>query len=114
MSDSQTVTIPAAQHVATAETRPVRLLKVLAQNPEPLSTLALASLLAEPGQRQLLLASCDGTLRRHEQSGRVERAGHVPNGRGRPAIIWRITIAGRLWLDEHDKARSRSLTVIEF
>jgi hypothetical protein len=34
MSDSQTVTIPAAQHAATAETRPVRLLKVLAQNPE--------------------------------------------------------------------------------
>jgi hypothetical protein len=28
----------------------------------------------------------------------------VPNGRGRPAIIWRITTAGRLWLDEHDKA----------
>ena len=37
MSDSQTVTIPAAQHAATAETRPARLLRALAQNPEPLS-----------------------------------------------------------------------------
>jgi predicted ArsR family transcriptional regulator len=104
MSDSQTVTIPAAQHATTPETRPVRLLKVLAQNPEPLSAPALASLLAEPGRRRRLLASCDGTLRRHEQAGRVERAGHVPNRRGRPAIIWRITVVGRRWLDEHDKA----------
>jgi hypothetical protein len=38
MSDSQTVTIPAVEHAATAETRPARLLKALAQNPEPLST----------------------------------------------------------------------------
>jgi hypothetical protein len=96
MSDSQTVTIPAAQHAATAETRPYGSSKYWVQNPEPLSTRALASLLAEPGQRQRLLASCDGTLRGHEQVGRVERAGHVPNGRGRPAIIWRITTAGRL------------------
>jgi hypothetical protein len=73
MSDSQTVTIPAAQHAATAETRPVRLLKVLAQNPEPLSTLALASLLAEPGQHQRLLASCDGTLRRWRASSTAVR-----------------------------------------
>jgi hypothetical protein len=104
MSDSQTVTIPAAQHAATAETRPARLLKALAQNPEPLSTPALASLLAEPGQRRRLLASYDQILRRQEQAGHVEQAGHATNGPGRPAIIWRLTTAGRSWLDEHDQA----------
>ena len=104
MSDSQMVTIPAAQHAAAAETRPVRLLRALAQNPEPLSTPALASLLAEPGRRRRLLSAYDHTLRRHEQAGHVERAGRERKGRGRPAIIWRITPAGRGWLDDHDKA----------
>ena len=104
MSDSQTVTIPAAQHAATAETRPARLLRALAQNPEPLSAPALASLLAEPGRRRRLLSAYDHTLRRHEQAGHVERAGRERNGRGRPAIIWRITTAGRGWLDDHDNA----------
>ena len=99
MSDSQTVTIPAA-----AKTRSVRLLKALAQNPEPLSTPTLASLLAEPGQRQRLLASYDRALRQHQQAGHVEQAGHATNGPGRPAIIWRITTAGRDWLEDHDKA----------
>ena len=61
MSDSQAVTIPAA---ATAETRPAQLLKALAQHPEPLSAPALASLLAEPGQRGRLLISCASALRR--------------------------------------------------
>jgi hypothetical protein len=51
MSDSRTVTIHAADPDATAQTRPARLLKALAQNPQPLSTPALASLLAEPGRR---------------------------------------------------------------
>jgi predicted ArsR family transcriptional regulator len=104
MSDSQTVTIPAAEHAATAETRPARLLRALAQNPEPLSAPALASLLAEPGRRRRLLASYDRILHRHEQAGHVERAGRVPKRRGRPAVIWRITPAGRGWLDEHDNA----------
>ena len=92
------------QHAATAETRPARLLRALAQNPEPLSAPALASLLAEPGRRRRLLSSYDHTLRRHEQAGHVERAGRERKGRGRPAIIWRITTAGRGWLDDHDKA----------
>ena len=104
MSDSQTVIIPAAGHAATAQTRSVRLLRALAQNPEPLSTPTLASLLAEPGQRRRLLASYDRTLRQHEHAGHVEQEGHATNGPGRPAIIWRITTAGRRWLDEHDKA----------
>jgi hypothetical protein len=104
MSDSQTATIPAADHTATAETRPARLLRALAQNPGPLSTPALASLLAEPGRRRRLLPSYDHTLRRQEQAGHVERAGRERNGRGRPAIIWRITTAGRGWLDDHDNA----------
>jgi DNA-binding PadR family transcriptional regulator len=104
MSDSQTVTIPAAEHEATAETRPARLLRALAQNPEPLSAPALARLLAEPGQRRRLLMSYDRILRRLEQAGHVERAGRVPKRRGRPAIIWRITPAGRGWLEEHDQA----------
>jgi predicted ArsR family transcriptional regulator len=104
MSDSQTVTIPAAQHAATAETRPARLLRALAQHPEPLSAPALASLLAEPGRRRRLLSAYDHTLRRQEQAGHVERAGRERKGRGRPAIIWRITTAGRRWLDDHDKA----------
>jgi hypothetical protein len=104
MSDSRTVTVPAAEHAAKAEARPVRLLKALAQNPEPLSTPALASLLAEPGRRLSLLASYDWALRRQEQAGYVEQAGHVTTGRGRPAITWRITTAGRGWLEEHDKA----------
>ena len=104
MSDSQTVTIPAAHHAATAETRPVRLLRALAQNPEPLSAPALASLLAEPGRRRRLLSAYDRALRRHEQAGHVERAGRERKGRGRPAIIWRITTAGRGWLDDHDNA----------
>jgi hypothetical protein len=104
MSDSQTVTIPAADHAATAETRPARLLRALARNPEPLSAPALASLLAEPSQRHRLLTSYDRILRQHEQAGHVERAGRVPKRRGRPAIIWRITPAGRGWLDEHDNA----------
>ena len=104
MSDSQTVTIPAGGHAATAETRPARLLRELAQNPEPLSALALASLLAEPDRRRRLLASYDRALHRHEQAGRVERTGHATKGRGRPAIIWRITPAGHDWLNEHDQA----------
>ena len=104
MSDSQTVTIPAPEQAGRAETRAVRLLKALAQDPEPLSTPALASLLAESGQRRRLLSSYDRALHRHERAGHVERAGHAPKGRGRPAIIWRITTAGLAWLDDHDKA----------
>ena len=104
MSDSQTVTIPAGDHAATAETRPARLLRALAQNPEPLSAPALASLLAEPGRRRRLLSAYDQALRRHEKAGHVERAGRERKGRGRPAIIWRITPAGRDWLDGHDRA----------
>jgi predicted ArsR family transcriptional regulator len=104
MSDSQAVTIPPADHAATAETRPARLLRALAQNPGPLSAPALASLLAEPGQRRRLLASYDQILYRHEHAGHVERAGRAPQRRGRPAIIWRITTAGRAWLDDHDRA----------
>ena len=84
MSDSQAVTIPAAEHAATAETRPARLLRALAQNPEPLSSPALTSLLAEPGRRRRLLASYDRILHRHEQAGHVERAGRERKGRGRP------------------------------
>jgi hypothetical protein len=109
MSDSQTVTIRAAEHAAAAETRPARLLRALAQNPEPLSTPTLASLLAEPGRRRRLLASYDRALYRHEQAGHVERAGRVPKRRGRPAILWRITPAGRGWLEEHDQAPARAV-----
>jgi hypothetical protein len=108
MSDSQTVTVPAADHAATAETRPARLLRALARNPEPLSAPALARLLAEPGQRLRLLMSYDRALRRHEQAGHVERAGRVRKRRGRPAILWRITPAGRGWLDDHDQAPARA------
>ncbi len=108
MSDSQTVTIPAAQHAATADTRPARLLRALAQNPEPLSTPALAGLLAEPGRPRILLSAYDQTLRRHEQAGHVERAGRERKGRGRPATLWRITAAGRGWLDDHDEAPARA------
>ena len=104
MSDSQTVTINAAEHAAAAQTRPARLLRALAQNPEPLSTPVLASLLAEPDRRRRLLATYDQILHRHEQAGHLERAGRVPKRRGRPATIWRITPAGRDWLEEHDKA----------
>jgi predicted ArsR family transcriptional regulator len=32
----------------------------------------------------------------------------VPKRRGRPAILWRITPAGRAWLDEHDQAQARA------
>jgi DNA-binding PadR family transcriptional regulator len=113
MSGSRTVTIPAAEHTATAETRPARLLKVLAQNPEPLSTPALASLLAEPGQRRRILATYDRALHQHEQAGHVERVGRVPHRRGRPAIIWRITAAGRDWLGEHDKAPALAAAAAE-
>jgi hypothetical protein len=76
MSDSPTVTIPAAQHPATAETRPARLLRALAQNPEPLSTPALASLLAEPGKRQRLLASYDRGRRRRSTPQNRTGAAH--------------------------------------
>jgi hypothetical protein len=55
---------------------------------KPLSAPALAGLLAEPGRRRRLLSSYDRILRRHEQAGHVERAGHERQGRGRPAIIW--------------------------
>ena len=40
----------------------------------------------------------------HEKAGHVEQAGRERKGRGRPAIIWRITSAGRGWLDDHDNA----------
>jgi len=113
MSDSHTVTIPPTEHAATADTRPARLLRALAQNPEPLSTPALVSLLAEPGRRGRLLASYDGALHRHEQAGHVERAGRVPKRRGRPAIILRITPAGHDWLDEHDNARALAAAAAE-
>ena len=113
MSASQAVTIRAAEHAPTAETRPARLLKALAQNPEPLSTPALASLLAESGQRRRLLSAYDRTLHRHEQAGHIEQAGHATNGRGRPAIIWRITTAGRRWLDEHDAAQALAAAAAE-
>jgi hypothetical protein len=89
MSDSRAVTIPAADQAATADhatagTRPARLLRALAQNYEPLSTPALASLLAEPGQRRRVLISCASALRRHEQAGHEERAGRAPK-KMRPA-----------------------------
>ena len=85
MSDSNTVTIPAAKHAATAETRSAWILRALAQNPEPLSTPALASLLAEPGRRRRLLASRDHTLCQHEQAGHVERqAASVKDAAGLP------------------------------
>src|SRR6202046_1136037 len=104
MRATQPATTPAADHAVTAETRPVRLLRALAHNPEPLSTPDLARLLAEPGRRRRLLSAYDHTLRRHEQAGHVERVGRERKGRGRPAIVWRITTASRGWLDEHDKA----------
>ncbi len=104
MSDSQTVTIPAAAPAAEAESRSVQLLRALADNPEPLTAAVLAGLLAEPGRRRKLLPSCSRILHRHEQAGHVERAGRVPRRRGRPAILWRITPAGRSWLDQHDQA----------
>ena len=104
MTDGPTVAVPAAPPAATAETRPARLLRALAQNPEPLSAPALASLLAEAGRRRRLLSAYDYTLRRHEQAGYVERAGHERKARGRPATTWRITTAGRRWLDDHDQA----------
>jgi DNA-binding PadR family transcriptional regulator len=101
MSDSRTVTIRGAE---AAEPRPIRLLRALAQHPEPLSAPALASLLAEPVRRRGLLPSYDHILRRHEKAGRIERAGRLPQRRGRPATTWRITPAGRSWLDELDQA----------
>ena len=109
MSDSQTVTIPAADHAATAA-NPARAAPAsTGAEPEPLSAPALASLLAEPGRRRrLLLSSYDRALRRHEQAGHVERAGRERKGRGRPAVIWRITSAGRGWLDDHDNAPARA------
>ncbi len=94
---------PPRNMAATAETWLARLLRALAQNPEPLSAPALASLLAEPGRRRGLLSAYDRVLRRHEQAGHVERTGQERKGRGRPAITWRITTAGRGWLDDHDR-----------
>ena len=67
MSDSQTVTVPAARHAAKAETRPVRLLKALAQHTEPLSTPALASLLAEPGRRRAKAHGGSGTIKKESR-----------------------------------------------
>jgi hypothetical protein len=104
MSDSLTVTIPATEPAATAETQAVRLLRALADNPEPLTAAVLAGLLAEPGRRRKLLPSCRRILHRHEQAGLVERAGRGPRRRGRPATVWRITLAGRGWLVQHDQA----------
>ena len=86
MSDSQAVTIPAADHAETAETWPVRLLKALAQNPEPLSSPALASLLAEPGQGRRLLISCASALRRLEQPAtQNEQAARLKDAAGPPS-----------------------------
>ncbi len=84
MSDSQTVTIPAADHTAPAQTRPVRLLRALAQNPEPLSAPALASLLAEPGRRRrlaVLLRPGPAPAR----AGRPRRTSRPRTQRTRPA-----------------------------
>jgi hypothetical protein len=95
--------------VTATETRRVRLFRALAQNPEPLSTPQLVSLLAEPGPRQRLLARYSPILREEEQAGRVERAGRTPGGpgrRGRSALRWDITNAGRAWLARHDKAQA--------
>ena len=104
MSDSQTVTIPAGGHAATQKPGP----RGSSENwpgarnhslpsPWPASS-------AEPGRRRETPASDDRALHRHEQAGHVERAGHTTKGRGRPAIIWRITPAGHDWLNEHDQA----------
>jgi hypothetical protein len=108
MSDRQTVTIPAAEHAATAETRPVRPLRALAQNPEPLSAPAPASLPSELGRRRRLLASYDRALHRHEQADRVEQAGRVRKRRGRPAIIWRTTPQAAAGSTTHDRAAARA------
>ena len=70
--------IPAAGHAATAEAWPARLLRALAQNPEPLSAPTLGILLAEPGQRRRLLISRASALRRREKTGHAERAGRLP------------------------------------
>ena len=104
MSDSQTVTVPAGGQRQQQKPGPRGSSEKSPKKPKPLSALALADLLAEPGRRRRLLASYDRALHRHEQAGHVERAGHATKGRGRPAIIWRITTAGRDWLNEHDRA----------
>ena len=65
MSDSQTDTIPAATAQHRQKPGPRGCCGALAQNPEPLSAPALASLPAEPGRRRrLLLSSYDRALRR--------------------------------------------------
>lgn len=93
--------------------RRLRLLRALAQNPEPLSTPRLVTLLAEPDPRPGLLSRYGESLRGEEEAGRVEGAGCRPGGpglRGRGPVTWSITSAGLAWLAEHDKAQALAAT----
>ena len=80
--------------------RRMRIIRMLAEHPEGLSTPEMAREFAEASQPwQVTLTRTGGVLRYMEKAGRVQRAGKVPGAWQRgPADRWRITDAGREWL----------------
>lgn len=88
--------------------RTMRVIILLAESTGPLSVPQLIALLGEdhgPRPRRHVANVYSQTLCKHERKGRVARAGHVPTGHtGPPAVLWRITDAGRAWLAEKEKA----------
>lgn len=99
-----------AAAVRRLRSRPVRILDALAQAAGGLSTPQLVALLGERIQdHQQALTKYGEVLRFRESAGHVERAGETEGSwQQGPAVIWRITSAGRAWLRECEREASRA------
>jgi len=85
--------------VPTRRTRPVRILRALADSPVPLSTPELVRLLDEGIGHVRALNWYGDILRGFAAKGRVTRAGRTPGGWQRPpGQEWAVTEQGREWL----------------
>ena len=80
--------------------RTERVLRALAQSPQPLSAPDLLDLLGgAPADHQRALTAYGQVLREHARHGRVSRAGRTAGAwQQGPAVLWRITESGRAWL----------------
>jgi hypothetical protein len=92
-----------------AETKPIRVLRMLADAPEGLASAAFADLYPHAPSRQRMQHLANEILKRHAQLGRVTRGdvkryesegGKKPH----PSYVWYITPAGRAAISRHDQA----------
>jgi hypothetical protein len=92
-------------------TRIVRVLRILAEAQQPMSTMDLAATGGEQFRdRHAAACAYMNALRTLEADGRVVRAGRTPGGRRQgPAVLWQITGCGRAWLGTVEQAAAGAL-----